>query len=118
MNTQSANQPQRPDQAPPKEEVRANAGRNSANEIASRSPKIGDKWSLGLSIEVQIVDISETRVWLVHHEPGQVPKYSSREITKWDEALTKTLAIEGVEFIPANAAETKTGMCNSTLLDI
>ena len=66
-------------------------------------PEIGQTWKRGEKFR-EIVDISETRVWLVIRKSftdGEEYDFVLRE--KWAECVTRTMAVEGTEFIPANA---------------
>lgn len=68
-------------------------------------PEIGQTWRRGEKFR-EIVDISETRVWLVVRKSftdGEEYDFILRE--KWAECVEKTMAVEGTEFIPANTSD-------------
>lgn len=65
-------------------------------------PEIGQRWERGEK-SMQIVDISETRVWMLCRnflDSGEEFTFFLRD--KWAEVAQKTMAIKGTKFIPAN----------------
>lgn len=65
-------------------------------------PKIGQAWERGEQ-RMEIVDISDVRVWLVvrkRFDSGE--EYTWKLRKQWKEVVEKTMAVEGTKFIPAN----------------
>jgi hypothetical protein len=66
-------------------------------------PEIGDRFVRG-DRALKIVDISATRVWMLETRMGGGEEYHWFLQDKYPEAVEKTMATKGTEFIPANAA--------------
>lgn len=71
-------------------------------EIVGLIPEIGQAWRRGDRV-IEIVDISETRVWFIHRFVGGGEDYDFKLREKWAECVKAAVKIEGTKFIPANA---------------
>jgi hypothetical protein len=77
-------------------------GEDSVQEIVGLIPEIGQAWRRGDRV-IEIVDISETRVWFIHRFVGGGEDYAFKLREKWAECVKAAVKIEGTKFIPANA---------------
>lgn len=67
-----------------------------------RIPEIGQAWERGEQ-RMEIVDLSETRVWLlVRNDFLSGESYVFRLREKWEEIITNTMSVPETKFIPAN----------------
>jgi hypothetical protein len=84
-------------------QVESNGGSRSVERFVGRElrPEIGDRFVRG-DRALKIADISATRVWMLETRMGEGEEYHWFLRDKYQEAVEKTMAINGTEFIPAN----------------